>query len=258
MYSIVIPAYNESARIVASLEKILAFIAENRWDAEVLVVNDGSRDNTADIVRQFAQRSPIVRLLENPGNRGKGYSVRNGMLQARGDILIFSDADLSSPIYESLRLIRAIEDGADVAFGSRWLEADTQTERQPILRQIAGRAYNILLRIILGLNYKDTQCGLKAFNRAAAEKVFTRQKIERWGFDPELLFIARKFKMKMVEIPVEWAHDDRSKINPVVDGFKMGMEMLKIRWNGITGKYDNPDNSFRAESQPVAQRRPVA
>ena len=256
MYSLVIPAYNESARITASLDKILAYIDQNKWDAEVLVVNDGSRDNTADIIRQYAQRSPIVRLIENPGNRGKGYSVRNGMLQARGDVLIFSDADLSSPIYESARLIRELENGADVAFGSRWLEADTQTERQSILRQIAGRVYNMLLRVILGLNYKDTQCGLKAFNRAAADKVFTRQKIERWGFDPELLFIAKKFGMKMVEVPVEWAHDDRSKINPVVDGFKMFIEMLKIRWNGITGRYEKPDDSFRTES--LVERRPVA
>jgi glycosyltransferase involved in cell wall biosynthesis len=195
MYSLVIPAYNESERITASLDKILAYIAQNNWDAEVLVVNDGSRDNTADVIRQYEQRSSIVRLLENPGNRGKGYSVRHGMLQARGDVLIFSDADLSSPIYESAKLIREIEKGADVAFGSRWLEADTQTERQSILRQIAGRVYNLLLRAILGLNYKDTQCGLKAFTRDAAEKVFTRQKIERWGFDPELLFIAKKFGM---------------------------------------------------------------
>lgn len=258
MYSLVIPAYNESARISASLEKILAYIEQNHWDAEVLVVNDGSRDNTADIVRQFAARNPIVRLIENPGNRGKGYAVRNGMLQARGDIQIFSDADLSAPIYESMHLVKAIEGGAEVAFGSRWLEADTQTERQPILRQIAGRAYNILLRIILGLNYKDTQCGMKAFTREAADKIFSRQKIERWGFDPELLFIARKFHMKMIEIPVEWAHDDRSKINPVVDGFKMGLEMLKIRWNGMTGKYDNPDNSFRTQGSAVVERRPVA
>ena len=257
MYSLVIPAYNESERITASLDKILAYIAQNHWDAEVLVVNDGSRDNTADVVRQYERRSPIVRLLENPGNRGKGYSVRHGMLQARGDVLIFSDADLSSPIYESAKLIREIEKGADVAFGSRWLEADTQTERQSILRQIAGRVYNLLLRAILGLNYKDTQCGLKAFTREAAEKVFTRQKIERWGFDPELLFIAKKFGMKMVEVPVEWAHDDRSKINPVVDGFKMGMEMLRIRWNGITGRYEKADNTFREESNALIERRPV-
>ena len=257
-YSIVIPAYNESARITATLDKVLAYIGQNHWEAEVLVVNDGSQDDTAAIIRRYSERTPVVRLLENPGNRGKGYAVRNGMLQARGDILVFSDADLSSPIYESVRLIREIEKGADVAFGSRWLEADTQTERQPILRQIAGRVYNILLRIILGLNYKDTQCGLKAFSRAAAETVFTRQKIERWGFDPELLFIARKFHMKLVEVPVEWAHDDRSKINPVVDGFKMFLEMLKIRWNGLTGRYEKADETFRREGQALAERHPVA
>lgn len=248
-YSIVIPAYNESERVTSTLDKILAHIAERGWDAEVIVVNDGSRDNTAEIIREYGARHPIVRLLENPGNRGKGYSVRNGMLDARGEVLLFSDADMSSPIYEADRLFAEIANGADVAFGSRWLDADTQTERQPILRQIAGRVYNILLRIILGLNYRDTQCGLKAFTRGGAQTIFTRQKIERWGFDPELLFIARKFRMKMVEVPVEWAHDTRSKINPIVDGVKMGIEMLKIRWNGLTGRYDNPERPAASSVQ---------
>lgn len=255
VYSIVIPAYNESSRIAASLDKVLAYIAEQHWDAEVIVVNDGSSDNTADIVRAYAEKHKIVRLLENPGNRGKGFSVRHGMISARGEILLFSDADLSSPIYEAEKLFSEIHKGADVAFGSRWLDSATQTERQSVLRQVAGRAYNILLRIILGLNYRDTQCGLKAFSRSAAEKVFTRQSIEGWGFDPELLFIARKFKLRMVEVPVEWAHDDRSKINPIVDGFKMGMEMLKIRWNGVTGKYDQPQFPFPPE--PALEEHPA-
>lgn len=253
-YSIILPAYNESQRLGASLEKVLSYVAEQAWDAEVLVVNDGSRDNTAELAKAFAARNPIVRVLENPGNRGKGYSVRHGVLESRGDIILFSDADLSSPIQESAKLFAMllpnttedsrvgdpVQEGADVAFGSRWLEADLQTERQPILRQLAGRAYNVLLRIILGLNFKDTQCGLKAFTRRAAEIVFTRQKIERWGFDPELLFIARKFKLRVIEVPVQWAHDDRSKINPLLDGIKMGMEMLRIRWNGLKGEYNSP------------------
>jgi dolichyl-phosphate beta-glucosyltransferase len=262
-YSIIIPAFNESTRIPATLDKVLAHIAERGWNAEIIVVNDGSRDNTSAVVNGYVQRFKNMRLLENPGNRGKGYSVRNGMLQARGDILLFTDADLSSPIYEADRLFAEIEKGADVAFGSRWLEADKQTERQPILRQVAGRVYNLLLRVILGLNYRDTQCGLKAFTRAATEKVFTRQKIERWGFDPELLFIARRFHLKMIEVPVEWAHDDRSKINPVVDGFKMGMEMLRIRWNGLKGRYDepNPESMLLAGSESdtplVEKQRPA-
>jgi glycosyltransferase involved in cell wall biosynthesis len=244
LYSIILPAFNESERLGASLEKVLAYIAEQRWDAEVLVVNDGSRDNTAEIAGQFAARNPIVRVLENPGNRGKGYSVRHGVLESRGDFILFSDSDLSSPIAEASKLFAELREGAEVAFGSRWLEADLQTERQSVLRQIVGRVYNILLRLTLGLNYKDTQCGLKAFTREAAEIVFTRQRIERWGFDPELLFIARQFKLRMVEVPVEWAHDDRSKINPLVDGVKMGIEMLRIRWAGLTGEYKQPRMEF--------------
>src|SRR5438067_5602099 len=132
-YSIVIPAYNESQRITPTLDRVLVYIAEQGWTAEVVVVNDGSRDNTAEIVRSYAAQHPIVRLVENPGNRGKGYSVRNGMLNAEGDILLFSDADLSSPIEEALKLFEAITQGADVAIGSRWLRSELQTERQPLL-----------------------------------------------------------------------------------------------------------------------------
>jgi glycosyltransferase involved in cell wall biosynthesis len=249
-YSLVIPAYNESERIQSSLQKIVDFLGEQRIIAEVLVVNDGSRDNTADVVRQFAARYSYIRLIENPGNRGKGYSVRNGMLQATGDIVLFTDADLSAPITEAPKLFAEIQKGTDVAFGSRWLVAKLQTERQSILRQVAGRMYNILMRVLLGLNYKDTQCGFKAFNRRAIDTLFTRQRIERWGFDVELLFLARKFRLKILEVPVQWAHDDRSKINPLVDGIKMFGEMLSIRWNGMTGKYSAPQFAQTTVAQP--------
>jgi glycosyltransferase involved in cell wall biosynthesis len=245
-YSIIIPAYNESQRISASLDKILAYIAEQQWGAEVIVVNDGSRDNTAEIVREYAKRHPMVRLIENPGNRGKGYTVRNGMLQAHGDILLFTDADLSSPIEESKKLFAALDRGADVTFGSRWLQAELQTERQPLYRQVFGRIFNLLLRIILGLKYKDTQCGFKAFTCKAAHQIFPRQTIDRWGFDPEILFLAEKFGFKVAEVPVEWAHDDRSKINPVTDGFRMFTEMLRVRWASMTGKYDRGITMYAA------------
>lgn len=250
-YSIVIPAYNESERINSSLEKITTFLETQGWTAEVLVVNDGSRDNTAEVIKGYAARHPYIRLIENPGNRGKGYSVRNGMLQATGDVVLFTDADLSAPITEAPKLFREIENGADVAFGSRWLIAKMQTERQSILRQIAGRMYNILMRAVLGLKYKDTQCGFKAFNRKAVDTIFTRQHIERWGFDVELLFLARKFGLKIVEVPVEWAHDDRSKINPIVDGIKMFGEMLSIRWNSIVGRYSEPHLAQPVSTQPA-------
>ncbi|MBV9086685.1 MAG: glycosyltransferase family 2 protein [Acidobacteriaceae bacterium] len=240
-YSIVIPAFNEGERIGESLERILDFIAQEHWTAEVLVVNDGSRDNTADIVRGFARQNPAVRLLENPGNRGKGYSVRHGMSESQGDIVLFTDADLSSPIAESRKLMQAIQAGADIAIGSRWLQKELQTERQPLHRQMFGRMFNLLLRLFLGLTYKDTQCGFKAFTRRAVLTIFPRQRIERWGFDPEILFLANKSGLVTREVPVQWAHDHRSKINPLRDGLKMFVEILRIRWNDLSGKYAPPD-----------------
>lgn len=236
-YSIIIPAYNESQRIVPTLDRILTYITEQAWDAELIVVNDGSRDDTAKIVQRYVERNPVIRLVENPGNRGKGYSVRNGMLNARGELLLFSDADLSSPIEEAPKLFRAIEDGTDVAIGSRWLRSELQTARQPLHRQLFGRVFNLALRIILGLKFKDTQCGFKAFTRSAARSIFPLQRIERWGFDPELIFLARKQRLRIVEVPVKWAHDEGGRINPLRDGLRMFVEVLKIRWNSMTGKY---------------------
>jgi glycosyltransferase involved in cell wall biosynthesis len=247
-YSIVIPAYNEGERITATLEKVLAWVAAQRWSAEIVVVNDGSRDDTAAIAGRYAAAHPQVRVIENPGNRGKGYSVRNGMTHARGDLLLFSDADLSSPISEAPKLFDAIAAGADVAIGSRWLKAELQTERQPLYRQIFGRVFNLFLRLVLGLQFKDTQCGFKAFRRSAAEAIFPRQRIERWGFDPEVLFLARRFGFKSVEIGVEWAHDERTKISYLRDGLRMGWEVLLVRWYALTGKYDVPLPSPARES----------
>jgi dolichyl-phosphate beta-glucosyltransferase len=238
LISIIIPAYNEGARIGATLEKILAYLAQRGWwDAEIIVVNDGSRDNTVEIVREYAAKNPGVQLLENPGNRGKGYSVRNGMLHAAGETLLFSDADLSSPIEEASKLFAAIAAGSDIAIGSRWLQSELQTQKQPLYRQLLGRVFNLLLRIILGLRFKDTQCGFKAFTRRSAQIIFPQQQIERWGFDPELLFLARKFAFTVTEVPVAWAHREGTRINPLRDGIRMFGEILKIRWNALIGKY---------------------
>jgi glycosyltransferase involved in cell wall biosynthesis len=238
-YSIIIPAYNESARLGATLDRVLSYVSSERWDAEIIVVNDGSRDRTPDLVRDYAKKHPCLRLLENPGNRGKGYSVRNGMLNAGGEVLLFSDADLSAPIEEAPQLFAAIASGADVAIGSRWLRPELQTQRQSLLRQFYGRAFNLALRILLGLNLKDTQCGFKAFTRDAAQKIFPQQQIERWGFDPELLYLARRLKMKIAEVPVAWAHVEGTRISPLRDGLRMFGEVLRIRWNAMTGKYSH-------------------
>jgi len=249
-YSIVIPAYNEGARIATSLDRILRHAADCQWDAEILVVDDGSSDNTAELVRTRMRENASLRLLSNPGNRGKGYSVRNGMLHAQGEILVFSDADLSSPIEEAGKLFAALAAGADVAIGSRWVRSELQTEKQPLHRQLFGRLFNLALRITLGLKFKDTQCGFKAFTRRAADVVFPMQTIERWGFDPELIFLAQRFGFRVEEVPVTWAHREGTRINPLRDGIRMLGEMLRIRWNAITGKYSRP--ALATAKRPMA------
>lgn len=236
-YSFVIPAYNESARIPKTLEAVVGCIRAHGWAAEVIVVNDGSKDDTAEVVRLFAERAPEVRLVENPGNRGKGYSVRHGMMETQGDVVMFTDSDLSAPIDEAERLFAAIEKGADIAIGSRWLESGRQTHRQPLYRQFFGRCFNLVTRMVMRLPFADTQCGFKAFTREAAQTVFPLQTIERWGFDPEILFIALKRGFKVVEVPVSWAHDERTRISYLKDGMKMLEELARIRWNALLGRY---------------------
>jgi dolichyl-phosphate beta-glucosyltransferase len=239
-YSLVIPAYNESSRIRPTLDEILRYTAEKKWDVEILVVDDGSRDDTPAIVREYGRAHPQVQLIQNPGNRGKGYSVRNGMLHASGDICLFTDADLSSPIAEAEKLFAAIREGADIAIGSRWLRAELQTERQPLYRQAFGRIFNLLLRLVLGLRFRDTQCGFKAFRREAAQRIFPLQKIERWGFDPEILYLARRMNLQIAEVPVVWAHSEGTRLHPFRDGLRMFGDVMRIRWNGLMGAYSVP------------------
>jgi glycosyltransferase involved in cell wall biosynthesis len=269
-YSIVIPAYNESARLPSTLVSVTSCIHRRGWDAEIIVVDDGSTDGTADMVRKFAANTPGVqsieerligdrptqpatngprlidlRLLENPGNRGKGYSVRAGMLAARGEVVLFTDADLSAPIEEAERLFEAIRQGADIAIGSRWLQSDRQTQRQPIYRQFFGRCFNAVTRAVMNLPFADTQAGLKAFSRGAAQTVFQLQTIEHWGFDPEILFIAIKHGFWVIEVPVAWGHDERTRMSYLKDGFKMLEELAIIRWNAFRGRYDKPGETAK-------------
>jgi dolichyl-phosphate beta-glucosyltransferase len=245
--SIVIPAYNESARIGKALDEILRVVRERAWRAEVVVVNDGSTDRTAAIVAEFAQLNPEVRLLNNPENRGKGFSVRHGVLNAVGEIVMFTDADLSAPMEEAERLFDALHQGADIAIGSRWLERKRQTHKQPLYRQFFGRCFNAITRLIMGLPFADTQCGFKAFRRPVAQTIFQLQRIERWGFDPELLFIALKRGYKIQEVPVTWGHDERSRLSYLKDGLKMLEEIAYIRWEAFAGAYDRKVVEFIPE-----------
>jgi glycosyltransferase involved in cell wall biosynthesis len=236
-YSIVIPAFNEQARIGATLDRVMECVETRGWAAEVLVVNDGSRDRTAAIVTRAARRYPNLRLIENAGNHGKGYSVRNGILQSRGAIVMFTDADLSAPMEEAERLFAAIADGADVAIGSRWLDRSRQTLQQPIYRRFFGRCFNWLTRLVMNLPLADTQCGFKAFRREAAQTIFIRQRIERWGFDPEILYIALKLGMHVQEVAVTWGHDSRSRISYLRDGMRMILDLLLVRFYSLAGYY---------------------
>ncbi|HZL27869.1 MAG TPA: dolichyl-phosphate beta-glucosyltransferase [Acidobacteriaceae bacterium] len=249
--SIVIPAYNECLRIETTLERVMGCVSDRKWDAEVLVVDDGSTDETAAIIQRWMQTNDRLHMVKNPGNRGKGYSVRNGLLQAAGEIVMFTDADLSAPMEEAELLMAAIDAGADVAIGSRWLEKQRQTVHQPLYRRFFGRCFNWVTRRIMGLPFKDTQCGFKAFRRDAAQVIFRLQTIERWGFDPEILFIARKLKYKIVEVPVSWGHDERSRMSYLKDGMKMLEEMAQIRRNSMRGRYDEAIAAMKDTSAMV-------
>lgn len=236
--SIVIPAYNEAQRLPATLAAIAAHFSHSpRW-VEVLIVNDGSSDGTVNAITPELVGSSAIqwRMLHNPGNRGKGYSVRHGMTEARGERLLFTDADLSAPIGELARLEAALDAGADIAIGSRSRVELLQT-RQSWFREQAGKMFNRFVRWGLGLPFHDTQCGFKLFTRASAQAIFPQQRIEGWGFDPELLFLARRYGLQVSEVPVVWAHAEGAKIHMLRDSLRMFAELVVIRRNAWSGQY---------------------
>jgi glycosyltransferase involved in cell wall biosynthesis len=249
-YSIIIPAYNEAKRIPATLEAILAHVRLHQWDAEIIVVNDGSTDDTAMVVRSFAEHEPAVRLIDNPVNRGKGSSIRDGVRRATGDVILFTDADNSTPIEDAGRLFEAIAGGAQIAVGSRWVERKLQVQPQPLHRRLNGRTYNLLLRGVLGLDLKDSQNGFKAFTRVAAQAIFEPQKIPGWGFDAESLYLAKKYGFRTAEIAVSYTYyAEGSKIRPIRDGARMFAELLKVKWFALTGAYPKSDVAWSSARQ---------
>jgi len=236
-FSIVIPAFNEELRLPATLEKIAAYMRKNERPTEVIVVDDGSSDRTADVAAAFRAQIPMLRVVSNGVNRGKGFSVRHGMLEARGEFVIFTDADLSSPIEEADKLLVGLASGFDVAIGSRAMDRSLIEVHESAFREFAGIVFNKIVRIILRLPFVDTQCGFKAFRRERCRILFEQQRIERFGFDPELLYLARHHGLKAVEIPVRWAHSPATKVNMLRDSVQMFLDVFNIRWNSICGRY---------------------
>lgn len=245
--SVVIPAFNEEKRLGRTLLEVDAYCRSRRLVAEIVVVNDGSSDGTGPLARAFAARQP-VRVLDNPGNRGKGYSVRHGMQAARGREILFTDADLSAPISEVEKLRAALAQDADIAIGSR-AHRELIRARQSRFREMSGRLFNWLVVATLGLRFKDTQCGFKLFRREAAEAILPLQRVEGWGFDPEMLYLARRRGLRVVEVPVLWSHTEGAKIHVLRDGVRMFLDVLRIRWNALRGRYSEKAPS-RSASAP--------
>jgi glycosyltransferase involved in cell wall biosynthesis len=242
--SIVIPAYNEESRLPKTLDRIFAYLQARSYRAEVIVVDDGSSDRTAEIVSSCREKYPGLRLVSNGKNRGKGFSVRHGMLEARGEIALFTDADLSTPIEEADKLLAALrEQGYDAAMGSRAINRSLIEVHQSAVREQAGIFFNRLVRWIMGIEFSDTQCGFKAFRRERTRVIFEQQRVERFGFDPEILFLAKRNGLRVAEISVRWSHDSGTKVNVAMDGIRMFLELLLIRWNAARGCYPRVSNS---------------
>ena len=232
--TIVVPAYNEASRIGKGLVEIRHYIESRNFPVELIVVDDGSTDQTVKIVSQF----PEVRLLSNGRNRGKGFSVRHGALEARGQYTLFTDADLSAPIDDAGELLKVLESsGADAAIGSRALRRELIGIHQPWRRELAGRVFNLLVRLFTGLRLRDTQCGFKLFRRETTRRAFELQRVDGFGFDPELLFLVERLGGKVVEVPVRWNDNPGTKVRFLRDSVGMFWDLVALRWRALRGKY---------------------
>jgi dolichyl-phosphate beta-glucosyltransferase len=235
--SIIIPAYNEEKRLGKTLDKIQDFLKSQFLSAEVIVVDDGSRDATAGLVRERQGTWPELKLIENGQNRGKGFSVREGILAAQGKRILFSDADLSTAIEEYEKLADYLIDGTQVVIASRDVEGSRVQVHQAWYRETMGKIFNKIIRLITRLPFQDTQCGFKLFTREAAHKIFPKLRITHYAFDVETLWIAKKYGFKTEEVPVRWVNDPASRVDPIRDASRMLWDVLKIRWNDFRGRY---------------------
>jgi glycosyltransferase involved in cell wall biosynthesis len=237
--SVVIPAYNEAARIPSTLTTISMFLQSKAVEAEIIIVDDGSTDATAEIVKEFNGKCPFLRLIQNVRNKGKGFSARQGVLQANGMYVLLTDADLSTPIGELDKLLQALEsENAVAAIGSRALDRSLVATHQPYYREAAGRFFNLLVRLLSGLPFQDTQCGFKLFLRERTRQAFAMVTVAGFGFDPELLFLIERMGGKIVEVPVRWSNSPGSKVRFVTDSARMLMDLARLRWRIWQGGYN--------------------
>ena len=236
--SVIVPAYNEEERLSQTLKEINNYLRQQNYGSEILVVSDGSTDRTNEITKNLMAEIKNLRLLEFPKKRGKGFGVRQGMLEAKGDYRIFTDADNSTPLEQIEKMWPHFKEGFDIVIGSRDLKGAVLDPPQPWQRIFTGEAFKLVRKIIVGLwGIQDSQCGFKCFTKKAAEKIFPKCKIDRFSFDAEVLLIAKKFKYKIKEIPIYWKNDLASKVK-FKSMVKMALDLVKIRWNFITHKYD--------------------
>jgi dolichyl-phosphate beta-glucosyltransferase len=238
--SVVLPAYNEEHRLPPTLESVVHYLRTQGEQFEVLVVDDGSTDGTAAVVEGYHERYPEVRLLRYQPNRGKGFAVCYGIMQAQGELILFDDADGATPIAEIERLERAIQNGADVAIGSRALVSSETTVKALWYRKVAGRVFNSFANLLLVPGIEDTQCGFKLFRRHAAHQIFSHVRTERFAFDVEVLYLARKFGFRVAEEPVNWSEVPGSRINLASDSVTMFVALLKLRLRDLFGAYALP------------------
>lgn len=238
--SVIIPAYNEEQRIRDTLHMMQAYLQRQPYTAEIIVVDDGSQDGTASLVRAFDTSPPCISLLQNDRNRGKGFSVRQGFLHAGGDYLLFSDADLSTPIEAVETLLTELQETCDIAIGSRALPGSRVEVHQPWYRENMGRLFNLFVQALAVPGIHDTQCGFKCFRRAAALAICQRMTTERFGFDVEMLYLARRLGYRVREVPVVWRNSPQSRVRVWRDSIAMLNELIQIRWNGVRGRYDRP------------------
>lgn len=237
--SVIIPAYNEEKRLSKTLFEIDKYLRQQQYEYEIIVVSDGSKDRTAEVVRNLQSQIPNLKLINNKENHGKGFVVRQGMLEAKGEYRLFTDADNSTSIDQVEKLLPYFKEGFDIVIGSRDVKGAVLANPQPWLRRvILGNGFNLLVQMIVGLwGIWDSQCGFKILTTKAAEDILPRCKIERWAFDPEILIIGKKLGYKIKEAPIIWVNDLESKVK-FKGMVRMGFDLLKIRWSLITRKYD--------------------